>query len=217
MIPPRNRALFGLVLASCAAIACATRPPAVTLENPQHPWTAANYYRALERWTRGESITILRELNTTLRVHATLFSPEFITAYVDKRRKLFKLPRREVRELVARLDKLWEESYPLVMITATHDARWNDFEERKSTWRVWLANNRGERVAPVSIVPRRRLGQTETTLFPHLDHFYHYYEVRFPRVLPDGRPLVRPDTSRLILFVTGPLGVARLVWRLQSS
>jgi hypothetical protein len=208
------RALAVIALCS-AASGCSGRPPAVTLAQPQHPWTAKNYYRALERWTRDKAITVIAELNTTLRVSATLFSPEFNTAYAAKRARMFKLPRREQQQLEQRLARLWQQSYPFVMITATHDARWNDFERRNSQWRLWLTNDRGERVAPLAIERTRKLSQTEVALFPHLQMFYQFYKVRFPKKLPSGRPLVRGNTRRLKLIVTGSLGTASLVWRLQ--
>ena len=52
-------------------------------------------------------------------------------------------------------------------------------------------------------------------LFPYVGRFHRVYRVRFPKTLPDGRPLRRSETRRLSIRCAGPLGRAELVWQIR--
>ena len=201
-----------LLLAALAASACRTTAVAVPLEKPEEH-DAKAYPDQLERWTRHARI--IRELDTSLRVHATLLAPAFRSAYVARYAELFKLPTAERSQLAQRLREEWRESYAFVVVVSTHDYEWNDFDQKDSIWRVSLFNNDEQEVKPSSVRRERRPTVTDKTLFPHLEEFYQLYRFRFPRLRADGRPLVDSETEQLTLRFAGPLGHADLVWRLK--
>lgn len=193
--------------------ACASTPPKVTLASPERAYRQRDYPQELKRWTRFASI--LRELDTTLRVHATLRSARFDAALLAKRKALFKLPPKRVADKAAERAKSRADEFTFVVVAATHDSAWNDFGQRNSHWRLALVNDSGQQVEPSKVVLRKRPNATDLAFFPHLEMFYKLYDVRFPRRGAEGQELLTPSTRRLTLRIDGALGSAELVWRLR--
>ncbi|MCA9665682.1 MAG: hypothetical protein KC503_08840 [Myxococcales bacterium] len=199
--------------AAAAAYGCAAPNPIVSLAPPAKAPVSDSYPDQLRRWTRFGRI--IKQLDTPLKVHATLFAPEFASAYVSRYSDLFKLPPAKRAKLAEEQRKSWETSFPLVFAAATHDWTWNDFDRKDSVWRVALVNDGGAQVSPQTIKRVRRQTATTKSFFPYVAEFYEVYEVRFPRALPDGRALVDGDTKSLLLRFAGPLGQTELTWKLR--
>lgn len=174
---------------------------------------ADDYEDVLERWTRHENV--LKQLDTTLRIHATLRSPDFNNAYVAKQKELFALPAARVKALERELAQLWAESYAFIVVAATHDLKWNDFHQKRSQWRIVLASDDRGEVEPSKVTMRARPDPTDRALFPHIGLFDRLYDLRFAKKTADGKPLVSKSTRKLTLRFAGALGKAELAWRLR--
>jgi hypothetical protein len=173
----------------------------------------SGYEKARERWTRDVRIT--KALDTSLNVWATLFTPEFTSAYIKRRAEMFKLTGAEQAALERQVRDDAGNSYYFFVAAASHEYTWLDFERPNSVWRIALLNGKGEEVAASRIQIERRVTATEVELFPYVTEFYRTYTVRFPLTLPDGRPLLRGGgEEELTLRFAGPLGHAELRWRL---
>jgi hypothetical protein len=201
-------ALIGAGLAACPG-----GSPTVSLAPPARPIASRDYPEVRERWTRSQRV--LKALDTPLRVYATLFSPEFVAAYLSKQTAMFRLTPAERAELARRLRDDADGGFLFFVSAASHEWKWIDFEKQDSVWRIALANPRGGQVRPTRIELERKPTATTTELFPYVTEFYHTYTFRFPPVLPDGTPLLKPGDKRLTLLFSGPLGRAELVWNLQ--
>ena len=196
--------LFGLA-------SCGGSPPIVSLGPPRSAPRYQDYDDLLGRWTRKAQI--IKKLDTTLRVNATLFSPEFNAVYVAQRTQMFKLPDDERRKLATELAEQWSRSYVFLVAAATIDFNWNDFNQKRSVWRVSLANDQGDQLDATEI-ERQHENATLKALFPFIGRFHRAYIFRFPKLLPDGRALT-DGSHQLVLRFAGPLGQADLVWRLR--
>jgi hypothetical protein len=203
------------LILSLALAGCGGGTPTVSLKPPAKHLRADDYDGQLGRWTRNEKIINLVRLDTPLRVHATLFSPEFVDAYVAKHEDLFKISGRERDKMLRGYAEAFKEYFTFVVFAATTDRKWNDLHKKDSVWRVALVNDMRQQVAPIMV--KRHLNITETTrvLFPQVEPFYQMYTLRFPRLQEDGRPLVSTGTRSLTLRFAGPLGKTELVWRLR--
>ena len=203
------------LILSLALAGCGGGTPTVSLKPPAKHLRADDYDGQLSRWTRNEKIINLVRLDTPLRVHATLFSPEFVDAYVARHEDLFKISGRERDAMLRGYAQAFKEYFTLVVFAATTDRKWNDLHKKDSVWRVALVNDMRQQVAPIMV--KRHLTITETTrvLFPQVEPFYQMYTLRFPRLQEDGRPLVSAGTRSLTLRFAGPLGKTELVWRLR--
>lgn len=191
---------------------CGESTPPVSLAPPAVKVKASDYDAVRDRWTR--SSRIIKKLDTTLRVHATLFSPEVNAAYVARRAEMFKLPPTDRDNLARELERQWTESFVFLVSAATIDSNWNDFDRKRSVWRVSLASDHGDQVA-ASRIRGETIDATLKELFPFIERFHRAYTVRFPKLLPDGAPLVDSNTRELRLRFAGPLGQTDLVWRLR--
>jgi hypothetical protein len=216
----RSLARLGALVAGLCAVIMTGCPPAsvgpVNLAKPTRAYRAKDYRRELDRWTRYGSH--LRQLDTTLRLYATWRGPRYDAAYIAKRAKLFDLPKRDIDTLRTKREASRAKELTFVLVAATHDISWNDFDRRPSHWRLSLTNDRGEQVAPSSIKQHRRATATDLAFFPHLRKlFYMRYTVRFPRSTPGGKPLVDAATRLLTLRASGALGKVALVWKLRSE
>jgi hypothetical protein len=173
----------------------------------------SSYEKTRERWTRDVRLT--KALDTSLSVWATLFTPEFTSAYVKRRTEMFKLTGAEQAALERQVRDDAGSGYYFFVAAAAHDYNWVDFEQPRSVWRVALLNSKGEQVAASRIELERRVTATVVELFPYVTEFYRTYTVRFPLTLPDGRPLLRGGSEEeLTLRFAGPLGHAELRWKL---
>jgi hypothetical protein len=214
---PAAVARLGAALLSLTALligaGCPPAPPAVSLAPAARRYTARDYDGLRDRWTR--SGRIIKQLDTSLHVHATFLSHELGVAQAAKLAALFHLSREEQAKLERGFEERARTSHAFFLGTATADYRWNDFERKDSVWQLRLVGGEGEQVAPIEIKAERDVSATVTELYPYVEDFYRVYTVRFPLLLPDGRPLVRSGTEELTLVLAGALGKAELVWRLR--
>jgi hypothetical protein len=192
---------------------CAKQSEVVSLGPPKARVTHESYDELLERWTRQQKV--IKKLDTTLRIHAVCFSPEFVAGYTAKRAQIFKLPPNERAALARQLKEEWSRSYPFLVAMATQDYSWNDLDRKGSVWKVMLANDKKQAVAPSQITAEREISPTISEIFPFVGRFHRVYHLRFPKTLPDGSPLVSAETALLALRLAGPLGHAELTWRLR--
>lgn len=206
-----TRAAVGLCALGAIA-ACSGSTPVVQLGPPKARPRAEDYRDHRDRWTR--SGRIIKELDTTLRVHATCVSPEFIAAYVTRRGHLFRLPSSDQQQLERELRAEWDKAYVFYVAAATINFGWNDFDRQRSVWRVALANSRGQEVT-ADDVRSEEINATVSSLFPFVGRFHRFYTFRFPKTLADGTPLLDGSSERFALRFSGPLGQTELVWRLK--
>jgi hypothetical protein len=209
--PATTRSAVLLLLLALSG--CSSRIPRVSLAPPTKSYAATDYTKVRVRWTRDEHL--LKDLDTTLQVNATLWSPDFAAAYVARSALLFKLSGSEEKALAHRFEEEWKAGTTFIVASATADYRWNDFEKKESIWHIALVNDAGELVRPQKITVEKEITATLVDFFPYIGSFYRVYRVHFPKSLPDGRPLAAPGTRQLILRFSGVLGTADLVWQLR--
>ncbi len=207
--------LAGISLVALGAAGCTAQSTVVNIAPTKHQYGQGAYRRVLTNWTRFAKIIKLERLDTTLRVHSTCLSPDFIAAYVARYEHLFKLPRRERNRISKEMNDTWKESYAFTVAAATTDSRWNDFDKKKSIWRLVLINDMQQQVAPLEVTADKVITATTREMFPYVGDFYRFYRVRFPRKLSDGTELIREDTRYIALRFAGPLGKTELMWRLR--
>lgn len=93
--------------------------------------------------------------------------------------------------------------------------RWNDLEDRESTWKVTLVDATGAELVPEEVRVVRLPEPYEATFFPDFTPFTRTYAIRFarPGKDPQGRAWVGAESGRLTLRIAGPVGRADLVWQ----
>jgi hypothetical protein len=207
--------LFLALLAGCGG-----SPRGLSLETPNRTPKASEYVDQVKKWTRTAH---LRDMfDEALAVHATLRSPEFRAAFAERWIEMFRIGPTEAARVREQILAEGAGTYEFHVETASHAHELNNFTTAKSVWRVVLVDDRGREVTTKEVAASRERRELEYVLYPYVTQqhpntadFVRGWRFRFPQTLPDGNPLVTPETSKLILRFAGPQGSVDLVWHLK--
>ncbi len=184
----------------------------VSLEPPGQPISHKEYVDELKRWSRHGQIFF--DFDAALQVDATFKSVEFRQAYASQWIELYHVSPTRAGEARQQILDDGGQSYEFFLSTAAHYQELNDFS-RRSVWRVALVNDDGNEVLPVTVDALRDKRDMYAAFFPYISVFARTWRVRFPRALPDGKPLISSGTKVVTLRLSGPPGSVDLAWKLR--
>lgn len=173
----------------------------------------ASYYRVLNNWTRDGKL--YREFDTRMLVWATLYSRDFIKAYLSEDARTREWDQATFVKKLADMERQYENVIPFQLAVLTHKKEWDDFDKPKSSWDVFLLTDKGERVAPISIRRTALEPESAEIMFPYLSSWGSVYFVTFPVISPEGLSYWSDATKSLVLVIAGPSGKIELVWKFQ--
>jgi hypothetical protein len=199
-----------LLLALCLC-ACAT-PPKVSLEQPAKAPRAKDYVDALKKWTRHGQLQ--SDFDVALSVDATMLSPEFRSAFAERYIKLYRLSPVEAERKRAEIGSTGADEYVFHAETSTHSFDLNDLSSNKTVWRISLVDDKGREVVAREVRQDKKARDFQEAFYPYQNVFSKSWDIRLPRTLGDGTPLVGPDTKALTLRFAGPHGSVDLTWQL---
>ena len=203
-----------LLLAVCLIVAVIGCGPAGRLVESAEPYRTNDYQQAFERWTR--EARIYRGFDVELIVSATFKSSDYRRAYAKEYTKAYLLSDKEGVKFEKDQLAAAEEFHDFVMATFIPDDRWNDFEKKDSTWKIYLTNEQNKRISPVEI---RKLNGKDPRIeqfFPYVSPWREVYAVRFPAKPPGHHEdLIGPDARSMTLTITGVRGTCDMVWELK--
>jgi hypothetical protein len=200
----RVAALLGLLSG------CTTTPPTIGDPAPQLTDRRAEqeYQGIFERYS--DRAEIYDGFDTRMFAGATFQSLQFREARVRRQGAFQILPPQRVEELLAQ-ERTEEAQYnDFHLGVHVNDYRFEDFANRKrSIWRIVMLTPSGE-VEPVSVERIGRANLDMRAMYPYLGVFWVAYRVRFPKVQPDGTPIIADTVSHVTLRVASTLGHAEL-------
>jgi len=169
------------------------------------------YRQVLERWTKQHKV--YRHFEAKIFVTATYLSPEFRKAWIARRTRLLGLPASETRALAADHSERERRFHEFVVAVYTGEHRWNDIDQKGSMWRLSLANDRGQEVAPVEVVRQDLRSGDLQAYFPYITVFQQAYIVRFPQtILELNAPILDGTVGSFSLRFLSGVAVAELEW-----
>jgi hypothetical protein len=195
------RRLAAIVVAVGAAVGLAgcPKPAARPVLDGSWPAAAPSYRPTVETWTRAADIQDSYQL--IARIHATLLSPAWRTAMIERRVRIGKLGDDGRAELEAAQRAADEAAWEVVIVMSTWDRRENDLDRgKKSIWRVVLVDDQDNEIEPIEIVKDKRPAFTVRADYAAYGDFATAYIARFPRdkqLLGDGVKRVRLRLSRV--------------------
>jgi hypothetical protein len=202
--------LAALALVLCG---CGHAPPPVTLTPPEKAAPASEYVDELKLFSRHGHV--ISDFDEALTVDATLHAPEFRAAYAEKWIDVYKLNAEDAAkkraQLLAEIADVWE----IHVETSAHFYMINDFTQGKGIWRVTLIDDHGRAIMPADARQSLDKRDVDMAFYPFASIFSRGWRFRFPRNLPDGSPLITPQTRWIALRVAGPQGSTDLVWTLR--
>jgi hypothetical protein len=201
---------LGVAAAGCVA-------PTVSLKPESQYYTAADYDRVYERWTRFERQYDFAQLRSVLNATATFESPEFRWAYVVRYARDYGLPP-ETRTAMLRDTLVDAEHHHRFFVTLGNGRpRELDLTSADGAFRIVLVDDRGRHVAPVEIARVRKTSAAERAYFPSISKFRQAFRVTFPAVDEHGAPTIDPAALFAVLRLTGPTGQVDLKWEFRES
>ncbi|MDH4227712.1 MAG: hypothetical protein OEV59_08225 [Deltaproteobacteria bacterium] len=174
------------------------------------------YTAALNRWT--STAKVYKDIEMRLSMTATFKSLEYRKAYVEEFARKYQIDTESKDRLLAREIETHGAYNEFFVVAYTPLYQWNDLEQKKSVWKLYLMNKNGAKTLPIEITKVDHTEAFYIEFFPYLDHWSNAYVVKFPRYDSTGAvSLGEEDAELLRIVVTGPLGNGEATWKLDKK
>jgi hypothetical protein len=174
------------------------------------------YKTVFETWTKEDRI--YKGFDCKLIAAATYKSMPFRKAYTEEYAKLYRLSPAEKAKFMKDQVDAADTYNEFIFAAYVPDKKWDDFPEEKSTWRIIIRVDDGERTAPVEIRKLERNNVVLKHFFPYVTPWKSVYLLRFPVSRRDtGQALVGDLSRALTLSVNSILGSAEMTWMLDDG
>lgn len=191
--------------------------PAATAAAPKTsvPSQKPGYEAVLGRWTGGAKI--YEGIETRLIITATYKGFPFREAYIERYAKGYQLDDDYKKSLIEREKEAVEEANEFFFTAYTPEDRWNDFDSKDSIWRLFLEDDTGKRLVPLSVKRAEKGDPFIREFFPYIDPWSAAYTVKFPKYSAEGKDSIPGNASKFLkLTVTGILGKGEIIWQLKK-
>jgi len=212
----RNHALVVaslVMLLASLLVSCAE--PIVSLKPAPRSYTASDYERIYERWTRDAREFDFGHLKTVLNVTATFESRDFRWAYVVRYGEDFALPPDTRTSLLTASLSDADQHHRFFVTMGEGRPREVDLTNERGGWRVVLLDDRGRQTRPIEVERLRKASAAERTYFPTVSSFRQAFRLVFPVRNEDGNATVPNESLFAILRFTGPRGQVDLKWEFE--
>lgn len=166
---------------------------------------AASYKKSLNRWSRSDSVFVVRDLKAEILWSATLLSDEMIVAQAKLFQKTYRVPASEREDFFSTLQKKRGDEVLYFVSFYSHDHRFDDLTNPLAKWDLRLSSG-GEIFRPSRVEKIERLSPLEGLLFPYVGPWSKAYYIWFPQEV-----LNRPFPWTLEVF--GPRAHSSLIWK----
>lgn len=167
------------------------------------------YVDARDDWTRND--TVYEAMESRLFVDATLKSEPFRRQYVREYTRIFSLTEDQATLMLeAELEELADHHVVMAAVFVA-DRDWEQLHPKHGIWDVRLQNDDGGWLRPTEVKKLDTDNPTWKRLFPYIDPHDVFFELRFNRVLDDGKPLA-VSGKPLHLIIAGAPAQVKLTW-----
>jgi len=172
------------------------------------------YFDVLPQMTKGKKV--IDNLESKLFIYATYKNWPLREAYVEEYVRRYQMDNSQKERLKVterESDEKFNEFFVAVYIP---DERWNDFDQPSSIWKIYMDDEKGNRLYPLEIKKADVNSPLIREFYPHIDLWSSGYIVKFPKYMISGEePFPGKDANYFRLIITGVVGSAELEWRLK--
>ena len=201
----------------CLWLMTACVEPVVSLNPRTRAYTAGDYQRVYERWTRETRSFDFGRLKSVLNVTATFESRDFRWAYVVRYGQDFGLPPDARTAMLSASLADAEQRHRFFVTLGDGRPRDVDLTHDQGGWRVLLLDDRGRQSSPIEVARLRKATVAERTYFPTISSFRQAFRVVFPVRHEDGHPTLAREALFAVLRFTGPTGQVDLKWEFEPK
>jgi len=178
------------------------------------PYRTKDYKSVLDKWSHEARIH--HGLKVALIALATFKSVDFRHAYAEEYAQAYKLRGEEKNRLVKSHMEAASHGHEFLLASFVPEKKWDDFDKRKSMWRLYLINDDQEHVEPVEVRKVKKQDPVITHFFPYITPWKSIYTVRFPHKSPEtNQPIIKDSTMIIKFMMTSVLGTAEMSWKLR--
>ena len=167
------------------------------------------YVDARDDWT--ESTEVWEDMESRFFIDATLKNKAFREQYVREYARLFSMHGDQQATLLEA--ELAEEAEHHVVASAMFfaDRDWERLDPKYGIWDVRLENDAGQWVRPLEVKKLDTDNPLWRRMYPYLGRHDLFFELHFPKVLPDGTSLAE-GSQQLHLVISGAPAQVKLTW-----
>jgi hypothetical protein len=202
---------------ACVWLLAACVEPIVSLNPAARSYTAGDYERVYERWTRGQRGFDFGRLKTVLNVTATFESRDFRWAYVVRYGEDFGLPPDARTAMLSASLADAEQRHRFFVTLGDGRPRDIDLTANRGGWRVLLLDDRGRQSSPIEVERLKKATTAERIYFPSVSSFRQAFRLVFPVHHEDGHPTLPHEALFAVLRFTGPAGQVDLKWEFEPK
>ena len=174
------------------------------------------YKSVFENWTKEDRI--YKGFDCKLIAAATYKSMTYRKAYTQEYAKLYRLNAVEQDKFLKDQADAADTYNEFIFAAYVPENKWDDFPDEKSTWKIDLRVDDGERTAPVEIRKLERNNVVLKHFFPYITPWKSVYLLRFPASRRDTDEALVENASRTVtLSINSVLGSAEMTWTLDSE
>ena len=185
------------------------------IQTAQSSYHTRHYEDVCDTWSREARVH--HGFEAEYIVVGTFKSKAFRMAYVDEYAAAYQLNPEEKKLLLE--DQLHETdlNHEFQLALFVPEKKWEKIDKTESMWKLYLINDRGERVEPSEVQKVNGQDADVKHFFPYVTPWKTTYVVRFPYRIPETNcPLVDENTTAITLVVTSVLGTAHMEWNLEQ-
>lgn len=192
-------------VAGASMLACSTVPPRIGAEPPevQNEHEEKAYQALLARYSTHQEL--YQGFDTQLFSAATYLAWPMREGILNRQAEFLHWTPDLLAQHAAEEKTRAAQYLEFFFGAQTTEPRFNDFDAKKSIWRVVLETSKGQ-VLPAKIEQVGRADINMRAYFPYMSDFWVGYRVLFPRVLENGQPTIPEGDAAVKMVIASTLG-----------
>jgi hypothetical protein len=168
----------------------------------------ADFKKLVEKQTRSEKI-YKNKFVTTLVVNAVYRDMKFREAYVHEYAKAYQLTKAEEDAMLTKESAQDEKEVSFYLFAYTEDEKWNNFDKSNPAWKIYLKDDKSNRLEPLSVKRFTLEPSMHFIYFPMASQWMKGYEITFSKNIDTA------NAKSFTIILTGFLGNTELTWEIK--
>ncbi len=164
--------------------------------------------KLVEKQTKVEKI-YRNKFVTTLVVNAVYRNMEFREGYVHEYSKAYQLTKAEEDAMLTKEKEQDENEISFYLFAYTEEEKWNNFDKANPAWKIYLKDDKSNRLEPLSVKRFTLEPALHFIYFPLVSQWMKGYEVSFPKSIDIN------NAKSLTIILTGFLGNTEMTWEIK--
>lgn len=204
----RKAAAIAAVLACLALAACQKAGELATEFGPGQSPADKAFAQVLDQYlVRG---AIRQGPATEMLLNVLPGNWQVRQAWVERRAVSYDWTQAQKQKDLAAQRQEYQENIAILASVYVPERKWNDLDQANPNWRVFLINQKGQRLGPRDVRRIKKRTALHEAIYPFWGPWSRLYLVKFPWQDPQGQPFLSPQEREAVLLVTGPPGRVKL-------